>query len=70
MKTNYRNMTLEELRLEESQLRTALFNLRVGNTTKELSDSSKIRRTRRELARLLTVKGEKERAAAAGGEPA
>lgn len=63
-------MTLEELRLEESQLRTALFNLRVGNTTKELSDSSKIRRTRRELARLLTVKGEKERAAAAGGEPA
>lgn len=53
-------MTLDELRDEESQLRTVLFNLRVGNTTKELQNTAKIPDTRKELARLLTVLRENE----------
>ena len=64
MKNRYRDMTLDELRDEESQLRTVLFNLRVGNTTKELANTAKIPYTRKELARLLTVLRENELAEA------
>ena len=66
MKNSYKEMSIVELRDEENILRTALFNLRVGNTTKELQDTSKIRATRHDLARLLTVVRQKELAAAAG----
>ena len=55
MANKYGEMNFEELMLEESQLRTALFNLRVENTTKALEDISKIRQTKRELARCLTA---------------
>lgn len=63
MKTRYPEMSPEELRNEENQLRTALFNLRLGNTTKELEDTSKIRATRRDLARVMTALRQKEIAA-------
>ncbi|MDX1971517.1 MAG: 50S ribosomal protein L29 [Candidatus Sumerlaeia bacterium] len=46
-----------ELRLQESK-RDA-FRLRVKATTKELSDTSAIRKKRREIARILTVLNEK-----------
>lgn len=51
----YASMTEEELRNEENELRTALFNLRVQNTTKALENSTRIRATRREIARVLTA---------------
>ena len=51
----YREMLSEELEDQVDQLRTELFNLRVANTTKEIQDTSKIRQTRRELARVYTV---------------
>ncbi|MEN6626870.1 MAG: 50S ribosomal protein L29 [Candidatus Sumerlaeia bacterium] len=55
---NYRNMTAEELVDQLDQLQTELFNLRVKNTTKELQDTSKIRETRRTIARVRTLLGE------------
>ncbi|HOE97227.1 MAG TPA: 50S ribosomal protein L29 [Candidatus Sumerlaeota bacterium] len=61
----YRKMSIEELEDQVDQLRTELFNLRVKNTTKELQDTSRIRRTRRDLARVLSVLTEKRRPAEA-----
>ena len=63
--TPYRDLTVEELLDKVDQLRTDMFNLRVKNTTKELTDTSKIRQTRRDLARTLTVLAEKQRAGTA-----
>ena len=60
MIARYREMSDDELRDEENQLRTDLFNLRLGNTTKELEDTSKIPGARRDLARVLTVLRERE----------
>lgn len=53
--SKYAGMTLEELENEENELRTALFNLRLGNTTKELENTAQIRATKRDLARVLTA---------------
>ena len=66
--TKFRDMSVEELLAEENQIRTDLFNLRVGNTTKELEDTSKIRSAKRELARVLTILGEKSKEADAAQE--
>ena len=63
----YREMSADELEDQIDQLRTALFNLHVGNTTKELQNPCRIRTTKRELARVLTVLSEKKNAAAAQG---
>jgi large subunit ribosomal protein L29 len=57
-----RELTLDELEDQIDQLRTEIFNLRVGNTTKELQNSARIRQTRRDLARVLTVLGQKKAA--------
>jgi large subunit ribosomal protein L29 len=58
----YREMSVEELLDQVDQLRTELFNLRVGNTTKELQNTAKIRMARRELARTLTALGARQQA--------
>lgn len=60
----YRDMTSEELLDHVDQLRTELFNLRLGNTTKELQNTARLGAARRELARVMTVLGEKRRTAA------
>lgn len=58
-------MSAEELESEENELRTALFNLRLGNTTKELENTAQIRNTRRDLARVLTALTKKRTTAGA-----
>ena len=57
----FREMSVDELEEQVDQLRTQMFNLRVGNTTKELQNTARIGGTRRELARVLTVLSEKRR---------
>lgn len=57
--TKYREMTVDELLNEENEIRTALFNLRVGSTTKELENTARLRSTKRDLARILTMIREK-----------
>jgi large subunit ribosomal protein L29 len=53
--SEYRAMSIEELRAQEEELRKSLFNLRTRSTTKELKNVSQIRHEKHNLARLLTV---------------
>lgn len=62
--TAFREMNADEIRARVAELREDLFNLRFRNTMKQLDNPLKIRESRREMARLLTVLKEKERAAA------
>jgi large subunit ribosomal protein L29 len=57
-----REMGPDEIRTRLVELREELFNLRFRNTMKQLDNPLKIRESRREMARLLTVLKEKERA--------
>ena len=62
--TAMREMTVDEIRERITELRAELFNLRFRNSMKQLDNPLKIRESRREMARLLTVLNEKERATA------
>ncbi len=55
-----REMTEAELRSKESDLAEQLFALRLQKTTGQLENSAKIPQARRDLARVLTVLGEKQ----------
>ena len=57
-----REMGPDEIRSRVGELREELFNLRFRNTMKQLDNPLKIRESRREMARLLTVLKEKDRA--------
>jgi large subunit ribosomal protein L29 len=56
-----RDMTVEEIQVRVTELREELFNLRFRNSMKQLDNPLKIRTSRREMSRLLTVLREKER---------
>ena len=58
-----REMGADEIRTRVTELREELFNLRFRNTMKQLDNPLKIRESRREMARLLTVLKERERQA-------
>ena len=60
-----REMTPDEIRLRLSELREELFNLRFRNSLKQLDNPLKIRQSRREMARLLTVLSERQKTGAA-----
>ena len=55
-----REMTEAELRSKESDLAEQLFALRLQKTTGQLENSAKIPQARRDLARVLTVLGERQ----------
>jgi len=55
-----KEMTLDEITLRVAELREELFNLRFRNSMRQLDNPLKIRESRREMARLLTVLREKE----------
>ena len=57
----YREMSVTELEEQVDHLRTEMFNRRLGNTTKELQTPSRIKGSRRELARVLTILNQKRR---------
>jgi len=61
--TAMREQTPDEIRGRIAELREELFNLRFRNSMKQLDNPLKIRESRREMARLLTVLQEKERTA-------
>jgi large subunit ribosomal protein L29 len=56
-----RDQSPDEIRLRIAELTEELFNLRFRNSMKQLDNPLKIRAGRREIARLKTVLGEKER---------
>ncbi len=59
-----REMTPDDMNTRVAELREEMFNLQFRNTMKQLDNPLKIRESRREMARILTVLKEKERAAA------
>ena len=61
-----REMSLEELGREESELRDQVWKLKVAQTTGQLQDPHKVRAARRDLARVMTVLSERRRAAGSG----
>ena len=58
-----RDMSPDEIRTRLQELREEMFNLRFRNAMKQLDNPLKIRESRREMARLLTVLREKEQVA-------
>ena len=62
--------SVEDLKELEKSLRKDFFQNRLKNFTNRLDDTSSIRKTRRELARVITILGIKARAAKAGDTPA
>ena len=53
----------DELAAEEKSLREEIWKLRLQRTTGQLSDPHKVKKTRKDLARVLTVRRESQRAA-------
>ena len=56
-----RNMTVEELRSKERELKKDLFNLRMQKSLGQAENPMRIRTTRRAVARAKTIISEKEK---------
>jgi large subunit ribosomal protein L29 len=56
-----REITAEELKQKEQDLRKELFNLRFQQATGEIENPMRIRAIKREIARVLTIATEKNR---------
>ena len=56
-----REQTVEELRVKEEEIAEQLFALRLQKVTGQLDNPAKISNLRRDLARVLTVLGQKAR---------
>lgn len=59
-----RNMSIEDLKNEEQELRSQLFKLRFKGATSPIDNPVQIRYIKRDIARVKTVIKEKELAAA------
>jgi large subunit ribosomal protein L29 len=57
-----RDMSKEDLLVEEAELRKQLFKLRFQTATGQLENASRMKGVRRDIARILTILGETERA--------
>lgn len=55
-----RNLSDAELEQKMADTRRELFNLRLQGATGSLDSSARLRLARREIARILTVQGERE----------
>jgi large subunit ribosomal protein L29 len=62
----YRDMEVEALAKEEADLRNAVWKLKLQKGTGQIADPHKLETAKRDLARVLTVQGEREAAPAAG----
>jgi len=60
-----REMTKEELLQKLKELREAQFNLNFQHATGQLENSAQLRKTRKDIARALTVLGDMDRGTAA-----
>ena len=58
--TKLRDMSVEQLRKEETTLRTKIWKLRVDTQIGQNQDANKIKIARRDLARVMTIIREQE----------
>ncbi|MDE2765715.1 MAG: 50S ribosomal protein L29 [Chloroflexota bacterium] len=62
-----RSLTDEQLREEENNTERELLNLRFQTATRQLTNTSEMRQTKRRLAQIKTVRRERELASAQQG---
>ena len=62
-----RELSLDELRKQLNDAHEELMNLRFRQATGELTDFTRLRLTRRQVARLMTIVDQREKEAALGG---
>jgi large subunit ribosomal protein L29 len=60
--SEFRDMSLDELQNREKDLAEQLFALRLQQVTGQIESPAKVRTTRRDLARVLTVLRERQSA--------
>jgi len=58
--TELREMTREELRQKHKELEETMFNLKFQHATSQLENTAQIKKTRKDVARVLTVLTEME----------
>ena len=63
-----REMTDEEIDATIEELSDEIFKLRLGSAYEEMENPNRIRQIRRDIARLKTIKRERELASARGAE--
>ena len=61
-----RDLSPQELRTRAAELKQTLFDLKTKHSTGVLDSTADLEKTKREIARILTVARQKELAAAAG----
>jgi large subunit ribosomal protein L29 len=54
-----RELTIDELLLREAKLKRKLFNLRFQRASGELDNTAELKKTRRDIARVMTVIGQR-----------
>lgn len=57
-----RELTEEEISLKLEELKREHLNLRFGQTTQQIESTAKVKMVRRDIARMHTIKKEKEKA--------
>jgi large subunit ribosomal protein L29 len=62
-----KQMAVPDLRIKEREAREEIFRLRLKMRTNQLDSAANYRKARKELARIMTLIGQKESAQAAAG---
>ena len=63
----FRDLNLDDISREEGELRVQIWKMQMQKSTGQAQDPHPLQRARKELARLLTVRREREIAQAAKG---
>jgi len=58
--TNFRDLSIDELRKREIDIREELFNLRYQHSTHQLENSSRLTVLKKDIARIKTIIKEKQ----------
>ena len=59
--SEFRDLNVEELEVKEKELAEALFNLKFQHSTGQLDNTAQLGKTRKDIARVKTILGEKRR---------
>jgi large subunit ribosomal protein L29 len=59
-----RDLTIDELVQREAELKRKLFNLRFQLASGELDNTAELKKTRRDIARVMTIIGQRSQEAA------